>query len=158
MKPSDTLSQTVEPSEGAVASASRRSFIRGTLALGVAASSGLPLSGCGGADAGEISSGLFRHGVASGDPLSDRVIVEDYAAKIKNKAVRFEAWQECQLVGFAAAYCDDSTENVAFLTQALESQGAVRFGPRIDHSEQREDRLPANANADAFSRIQSPPR
>ena len=54
---------------------SRRTFMRQAAALGLAGGAGLPLSGCGGAEAGAITFGLFRHGVASGDPLADRVII-----------------------------------------------------------------------------------
>ena len=54
---------------------SRRKFMGQAAALGLAGGAGLSLSGCGGAEAGAITSGLFRHGVASGDPLADRVII-----------------------------------------------------------------------------------
>lgn len=57
------------------AGVSRRAFLGRSLAWGAAGSGAMALSGCGGADAGEIDSGLFRHGVASGDPLVDRVII-----------------------------------------------------------------------------------
>ena len=51
---------------------SRRRFVR-QLALGAAALGTLPLAACGGSDdAPEVR---FAHGVASGDPLSDRVIL-----------------------------------------------------------------------------------
>ena len=59
---------------------SRRQFIR-DVALGtVAVGGGLGLAGCGGSDddpaAADAGTGIeFRHGVASGDPLSDRVIL-----------------------------------------------------------------------------------
>jgi alkaline phosphatase D len=52
---------------------SRRRFVRGMAAAGAVA--GLPLAGCGGGsdDAGRPV--VFTHGVASGDPLADRVIL-----------------------------------------------------------------------------------
>jgi alkaline phosphatase D len=61
---------------------SRRQFIR-DVALGtVAVGGGLGLAGCGGSDDGPSEAGAdagagieFKHGVASGDPLSDRVIL-----------------------------------------------------------------------------------
>jgi alkaline phosphatase D len=61
---------------------SRRQFIR-DVALGtVAVGGGLGLAGCGGSDDGPSETGAdagagieFKHGVASGDPLSDRVIL-----------------------------------------------------------------------------------
>ncbi|NHZ32088.1 alkaline phosphatase D family protein [Massilia rubra] len=52
---------------------SRRKFLR-NLSLGTVAASGVALAGCGGSDGGDIDV-RFAHGVASGDPLSDRVIV-----------------------------------------------------------------------------------
>jgi alkaline phosphatase D len=50
---------------------SRRTFIR-NFSLGTVAVSALPLSACGSADGQPVS---FMHGVASGDPLTDRVIL-----------------------------------------------------------------------------------
>ena len=51
---------------------SRRSFIR-SFSLGTVAVSALPLTACGGGDDHQPVS--YAHGVASGDPLSDRVIL-----------------------------------------------------------------------------------
>lgn len=55
---------------------SRRHFVR-RLALGAGAASALPLVACGGGDdaADTAPTVRFDHGVASGDPLSDRVIL-----------------------------------------------------------------------------------
>ena len=53
----------------------RRHLVRGALAAGALA--GLPLAGCGGDggdDAPQVAV-VFSHGVASGDPLNDRVIL-----------------------------------------------------------------------------------
>lgn len=60
-----------------LAQPSRREFMRG-VALGAVAVGGLGVAGCGGgsddvADAGPVVT--FAHGVASGDPLADRVIL-----------------------------------------------------------------------------------
>ncbi len=52
---------------------SRRNFIR-TFSLGTVAVSTLPLTACGGSDP-DSRSVAFAHGVASGDPLADRVIL-----------------------------------------------------------------------------------
>ncbi len=60
---------------------SRRSIIRGAVFYAMLVGSGVSLSGCGGGgDGGDGSTGsdsttVFKHGVASGDPLSDRVIL-----------------------------------------------------------------------------------
>ncbi|WP_416760450.1 alkaline phosphatase D family protein [Roseateles sp. So40a] len=54
----------------------RRHLVRGALAAGALA--GLPLAGCGGDGGGNDApqvAVVFSHGVASGDPLSDRVIL-----------------------------------------------------------------------------------
>jgi alkaline phosphatase D len=48
----------------------RRSVIRGSLAVGTVAATGL-----GGAEAANAAPPAFAHGVASGDPLSDRVVI-----------------------------------------------------------------------------------
>ena len=55
----------------------RRGFIRG-VALGAVALSGMGLAGCGGGgggSGGDAPAAAFDHGVASGDPLADRVIL-----------------------------------------------------------------------------------
>ncbi|MDB5742952.1 MAG: putative alkaline phosphatase [Polaromonas sp.] len=65
------------------AKASRRNFLRGAILYAMAVGSGVSLSACGGGgdDDNEPSAvpnpavGSFLHGVASGDPLSDRVIL-----------------------------------------------------------------------------------
>jgi alkaline phosphatase D len=54
-------------------STSRRNFIR-TFSLGTAAVSVLPLTACGGSDDANRAIS-FAHGVASGDPLANRVIL-----------------------------------------------------------------------------------
>ena len=55
---------------------SRRTFLRRAGAAGLAAGA-LPLAGCGGSDGLSLSpqARVFQHGVASGDPLPDRVIL-----------------------------------------------------------------------------------
>jgi len=58
---------------------SRRNFLRRTGAAAVALGTGSLLAACGGGDDDPVTvpagSGTFRHGVASGDPLADRVIL-----------------------------------------------------------------------------------
>jgi len=49
-------------------------------------------------------------------PLSRRYNINDYARKIAEKAVRFEAWSEGVLIGLAAAYCNDQQYRIAYLT------------------------------------------
>jgi alkaline phosphatase D len=62
------------PSGPSLGSLSRRDLLRGAQALGVATLAPGSLSGCG-SDGGSPGSEAFRHGVASGDPLPDGVIL-----------------------------------------------------------------------------------
>ena len=75
---------TVLPDHTADAALSRRRFIRGAMLYAMAVGAGTTLSACGGGggddDSGdppppESASEAFKHGVASGDPLADRVIL-----------------------------------------------------------------------------------
>ena len=49
-------------------------------------------------------------------PLSARVNLQQYAAKLAEHAVRFEAWADCGLAGLLAAYCNDKVSGLAFIT------------------------------------------
>ena len=73
---------------------SRRQFIRAFAASTAAASGSLALSACGGAGTAPVFAS-FEHGVASGDPLSDRVIIWTRATPSSNYDGRdFEiTWQ-----------------------------------------------------------------
>lgn len=88
--PSNPLAELAARRAESEATTSRRSLIRAGVLLAVAMGSGLGLTACGGGggdgDPGlpgdnplvtgaEQASGAFRHGVASGDPLQDRVIL-----------------------------------------------------------------------------------
>jgi ribosomal-protein-alanine N-acetyltransferase len=60
--------------------------------------------------------------------LSARVEISDYAQKIANKAMRFEAWSSGTLVALVAAYCNDQETHIAHITsvsvlKALTGQG-----------------------------------
>jgi ribosomal protein S18 acetylase RimI-like enzyme len=48
--------------------------------------------------------------------LSQRLDLHEYARKIFNHAVRFEAWSGGTLVGLVAAYCNDEKTRRAFIT------------------------------------------
>lgn len=50
--------------------------------------------------------------------LSSRVEIKDYANKIVNKAIRFEAWLDNTMVGLVAAYCNDQEGKIAYITSA----------------------------------------
>jgi ribosomal protein S18 acetylase RimI-like enzyme len=49
-------------------------------------------------------------------PLSERVAIGAYARKIAEKAQRFEAWADGELVGLVAVYCTDPEKRGAFIT------------------------------------------
>jgi len=48
-------------------------------------------------------------------PLSHRVEIETYAEKIKQKAMRFEAWSDNKLIGLVAAYLNNE-KKCGFIT------------------------------------------
>lgn len=49
-------------------------------------------------------------------PLSSRVETGVYACKIADRAERFEAWSDGELVGLLAAYCNAPDKSAAFIT------------------------------------------
>lgn len=48
--------------------------------------------------------------------LGDRVEIVEYAGKIANKAMRFEAWFGGKLIGLVAAYCNDREMRISYIT------------------------------------------
>ena len=80
-------------------SPSRRRFIGG-LGAGAAAIGALALPGCGGGDDGTAVAVEYRHGVASGDPLADRVILWTRLTTASTTAITV-AWQVARDEGFA---------------------------------------------------------
>ena len=48
--------------------------------------------------------------------LSTRVDLETYAKKIYDRANRFEAWDNGNLIGLVAVYCDNHEKHPAFIT------------------------------------------
>ena len=49
-------------------------------------------------------------------PLSERLFIADYGEKLFNFSVRFEVWDEEELSGLIAAYCNDRATNVAYIS------------------------------------------
>ena len=49
-------------------------------------------------------------------PLYTYVVIKDYARKIFDNAMTFEAWDDEKLVGLAAVYFNNITEKIAFWT------------------------------------------
>ncbi|MDU7585985.1 MAG: alkaline phosphatase D family protein [Acidovorax sp.] len=72
-KPLTNLLQAAHASTPLAADGGRRRFVR-QITLGAAALGTLPLAACGGGDA-DAPTVQFAHGVASGDPLADRVML-----------------------------------------------------------------------------------
>ncbi len=56
-------------------------------------------------------------------PLSERIKIEKYAAKIEQKAIRFEAWFNSKLIGLVAAYFNDQEKQSAFITSVSVLRG-----------------------------------
>ncbi|HEY8359310.1 MAG TPA: alkaline phosphatase D family protein [Ramlibacter sp.] len=87
----DSLTQLANDAAQRQANVSRRSLVRGAILMAMGIGSGLSLTACGGGGGGgqeagaegdnslvtgaENADGAFRSGVASGDPLQDRVIL-----------------------------------------------------------------------------------
>ena len=64
----------------------------------------------------EIAEHLLRCDADFVPPLSARVEIKDYAQKIANNAMRFEAWSGGTLVGLVAAYSNDQEKRIAHIT------------------------------------------
>lgn len=91
----------------------------------------------------ELIAHLSRCDDAFVPPLSGRVVIDAYARKIMDKAMRFEAWRAGELVGLVATYCNDAEKRTAFITSvsvlpSWQGQGiAVQLMTRcIDHVRQ----------------------
>lgn len=67
------------------------------------------------ASAGEIAAHLRRCDAGFRPPLSGRVDIDGYAAKLAAKSERFEAWSGVELVGLLAVYGNDPGGD-AFIT------------------------------------------
>lgn len=68
------------------------------------------------ASVAEIAEHLSRCDASFVPPLSDRVVISDYAQKLANNATLFEAWTGDTLVGLVAAYCNDQEKRIAYIT------------------------------------------
>lgn len=49
-------------------------------------------------------------------PLSERLDIGEYAVKLADQAVRFEAWSGNELTGLIAAYCNSPDKSKAFIS------------------------------------------
>lgn len=64
----------------------------------------------------EITEHLFACNPEFVRALNERVDIKEYGKKIYNKAERFEAWAGSTVIGLVAAYCNDLTSRVAYIT------------------------------------------
>ncbi|HEY4446330.1 MAG TPA: GNAT family N-acetyltransferase [Steroidobacteraceae bacterium] len=80
------------------------------------------------ATATQIAEHLLRCDVRFIPRLSARVDIADYAIKIADRSVRFEAWHEGALIGLVAAYADLSEHRIAFITSVSVLAGWSRRG------------------------------
>lgn len=68
------------------------------------------------ASVAEIADHLLRCDTDFVPPLVGRVEIIDYAKKIANMAMRFEAWAGGTLIGLVAAYCNHQESRIAYIT------------------------------------------
>jgi alkaline phosphatase D len=87
----------------------RREFIR-TLAAGTVAVGGTALTACGGSD--DDTTVAFSHGVASGDPQSDRVILWTRATPSRDEALQLR-WQVATDAAFTSVVAQGTTSTGA---------------------------------------------
>lgn len=75
------------------------------------------------ASAAQVAEHLWACNASFTPQLSGRVAIADYAVKIVEKADRFEAWANGQLVGLLAVYFDYAGRRQAFITNVSVSSG-----------------------------------
>ena len=68
------------------------------------------------ASVAEIADHLLRCDTDFVPPLSGHVEIIDYAKKIADLAMRFEAWADSTLIGLVAAYCNHQESRIAYIT------------------------------------------
>lgn len=61
-------------------------------------------------------------------PLSNRVSIYEYAMKIHDRSVTFEAWSDTMLVGLVAAYFNDPQNMLGYITNVSVLKGFMGFG------------------------------
>jgi alkaline phosphatase D len=122
--------------------ASRRGFMRGVASAGAAAFGGLALSACGGGSDDPAAPAVqYRHGVASGDPLADRVILWTRLTTEATAAVQV-LWQVALDESFATVVASgitttDSTRDWTVKVDAAGLDAGARYVYRFDVGGQR---------------------
>lgn len=64
----------------------------------------------------DLCNHLTRASESFEPPLDSYVNIEEYSKKLYENAVTFEAWNGDLLIGLAAAYCNNLSERICFLT------------------------------------------
>lgn len=125
------------------ADAGRRGFIRGVALAGVAAAGGLGLAACGGGGDGAdpVPTVAFAHGVASGDPLADRVVLWTRLTTSVTTPVDV-TWQVAEDDRFAAVVASGSVRTDASVDWTVKVDAAglrpgTRYAYRFLVGEQR---------------------
>lgn len=77
---------------------------------------------------GDILAHLQRCDTMFSPPLSGRVDLRAYAAKLAERAARFEAWHDATLVGLVAVYCDGPDGGEAFVSSVSVDPSFQRNG------------------------------
>lgn len=76
----------------------------------------------------DVLSHLERCDIDFTPPLSTRLSLHDYAAKLVALARRVEAWQDDVLIGLAAIYCNAEAGGQAFISTVSVEEAARRQG------------------------------
>jgi ribosomal protein S18 acetylase RimI-like enzyme len=76
----------------------------------------------------EIYSHLVKCNNSFIPPLSEKVRINEYAKKIFEKAVVFEAWANNVLVGCIAAYFNDEINHLGYITNVSVINEYIGFG------------------------------
>lgn len=76
----------------------------------------------------EILAHLIRCNARFVPPLSSRVDLPAYAKRLFDKASRFEAWFDNQLIGLVAVYFETSQDHAAFISNVSVEEGYLGRG------------------------------
>ena len=76
----------------------------------------------------EIAACLLACDVDFLPPLSSRVLIADYAAKLCDCSTRFEAWCDGELVGLVAAYLNAADRQTGFITSVCTQKPWINRG------------------------------
>ena len=80
----------------------------------------------------EITEHLRRCNSQFVPPLTVRVNIDQYAIKIFDNAVRFEAMNQEKLLGLVAIYCNDEMKSLAYITSVSVNQELQGMGIASD--------------------------